>query len=36
MHLVRLNEVCVKVSEKNAYKSFKTILLLSNADYQNS
>ena len=37
---VRLTEVCGKVlSEKNAYKSLKTALLLSNvvdADYQNS
>ena len=40
MQLVRLNEVCGKVlSEKNAYKSVKTALLLSNvidADHQNS
>ena len=40
IHLVRLTEVCVKVlSEKNAYKSVKTSLLLSNvidADHQNS
>ena len=37
---VRLTEVCGKVlSEKNAYKSVKTALLLSNVidvDYQNS
>ena len=40
IHLVRLNEVCCKVlSEKYAYKSVKTALLLSNvmdADHQNS
>ena len=40
IQLVRLNEVCGKVlSEKNAYKSVKTALLLSNvidADHQNS
>ena len=40
IQLVRLTEVCVKVlSEKNAYKSVKTALLLSNvidADHQNS
>ena len=40
MHLVRLTEVCGKVlSEKYAYKSVKTELLLSNvidADHQNS
>ena len=40
MQLVRLTEVCGKVlSEKNAYKSVKTVLLLSNfidADHQNS
>ena len=40
IHLVRLTEVCVKVlSEKYAYKSVKTALLLSNvidADHQNS
>ena len=40
MHLVRLTEVCGKVlSEKNALKSVKTALLLSNVidvDYQNS
>ena len=42
IHLVRLSEVCGKVlSEKNAYKSVKTALLLSNinaidADHQNS
>ena len=40
IHLVRLTEVCGKVpSEKNAYKSVKTALLLSNvidADHQNS
>ena len=40
IHLVRLTEVCGKVlSEKYAYKSVKTALLLSNvidADYQNS
>ena len=40
IHLVRLNEVCAKVlSEKYAYKSVKTALLLSNvidADHQNS
>ena len=40
IHLVRLTEVCGKVlSEKYAYKSFKTALLLSNvidADHQNS
>ena len=39
-HLVRLTEVCGKVlSEKYAYKSVKTALLLSNvidADHQNS
>ena len=38
--LVRLSEVCGKIpSEKNAYKSVKTALLLSNvndADHQNS
>ena len=38
--MVRLTEVCGKVlSEKNAYKSVKTSLLLSNiidADHQNS
>ena len=38
--LVRLTEVCGEVlSEKNAYKSVKTALLLSNvidADHQNS
>ena len=38
IQLVRLNEVCGKVlSEKNAYKSAKTALLLSNvidADHQ--
>ena len=38
MQLVRLTEVCGKVlSEKNAYKSVKTALLLSNvidADHQ--
>ena len=38
VQLVRLNEVCGKVlSEKNAYKSVKTALLLSNvinADHQ--
>ena len=38
--LVRLTDVCGKVlSEKNAYKSIKTALLLSNvidADHQNS
>ena len=40
IQLVRLTEVCGKVfSEKNAYKSVKTALLLSNvidADRQNS
>ena len=40
IQLVRLNEVCGQVlSEKNAYKSVKTALLLSNvidADHQNS
>ena len=40
IQLVRLNEVSGKVlSEKNAYKSVKTALLLSNviyADHQNS
>ena len=40
IHLVRLIEVCGKVlSEKYAYKSVKTTLLLSNvidADHQNS
>ena len=40
VHLVRLNEVCGKVlSKKNAYKTVKTALLLSNvidADQQNS
>ena len=40
IQLVRLTEVCGKVlSEKNAYKSLKTALLLSNvidADHQNS
>ena len=40
VHLVRLTEVCGKVlSEKNAYKSVKTALLLSkviDADNQNS
>ena len=40
IHLVRLTEVCGKVlREKNAYKSVKTTLLLSNvvdADHQNS
>ena len=40
MHIVRLTEVCGKVlSEKYAYKSVKTALLLSNviyADHQNS
>ena len=40
IQLVRLTEVCGKVSsEKNAYKSVKTILLLSSvidADHQNS
>ena len=40
MQLVRPTEVCGKVfSEKNAYKSFKTALLLSNiidADNKNS
>ena len=40
MQLVRQTEVCGKVlSEKNAYKSVKTALLLSNvidADHQNS
>ena len=40
IQLVRLTEVCDKVlSEKNAYKYFKTALLLSNvigADHQNS
>ena len=40
IHLVRLTEVCGKVlSEKNAFKSVKTSLLLSNvidADHQNN
>ena len=40
LQLVRLTEVCGKVlSEKNAYKSVKTSLLLSNVidgDHQNS
>ena len=40
IHLVRLTEVCGKVlREKNAYKSVKTALFLSNvidADHQNS
>ena len=40
IHLVRLTEVCSEVlSEKNAYKSVRTALLLSNviaADNQNS
>ena len=40
IQLVRLTEVCGKVtSEKNAYKSVKTALILSNvvdADHQNS
>ena len=40
IQLVRLTEVCGKVlSDKNAYKSVKTALLLSNvinADHQNS
>ena len=40
LHLVKRNEVCGKVlSEKYAYKSVKTALLLSNvinADHQNS
>ena len=40
IHLVRLTEVCGKVlSEKNAYKSVETALLLSNvidADHQNT
>ena len=40
IHLVRLTEACGKVlSEKYAYKSVKTALLLSNvidADHQNS
>ena len=40
IQLVRLNEVCGKVlSEKDAYESIKTALLLSNvidADHQNS
>ena len=40
IHLVGLTEVCGKVpSKKNAYKSVKTALLLSNvidADHQNS
>ena len=40
IHLARLTEVCGKVlSEKYAYKSVKTALLLSNvidADHQNS
>ena len=40
LHLVRLTEVCGEVlSEKNAYKSVKTALLLCNvidADQQNS
>ena len=40
IQLVRLTEVCDKISsEKNAYKSVKRVLLLSNvidADHQNS
>ena len=40
IQLVRLTEICGKVlSERNAYKSVKTALLLSNiidADHQNS
>ena len=40
IYLIRLNEVCGKVSsEKYAYKSVKTAMLLSNvidADHQNS
>ena len=40
VHLIKLNEVCGKVlSKKNAYKTVKTALLLSNvidADQQNS
>ena len=40
IQLVRLTEICGKVlSEKNAYKSVKTAMLLSNvidADHQNS
>ena len=40
IHLVRLTEVCGKIlSEKNAYKSVKTALLLSDvidADHQKS
>ena len=40
IHPVKLTEICGKVvSEKNAYKSVKTALLLSNiidADHQNS
>ena len=40
IQLVRLNEVCCKIlSEKNAFKSVKTALLLSNvvdADHQSS
>ena len=40
IQLVRLNEVCGKIlSEKNAYRSVKTALLLSNVidvDHQNS
>ena len=40
IQLVRINEVCCKVlSEKNAYNSVKTSLLLSNVidvDHQNS
>ena len=41
IQLVRLTELCgeVLLSEKNAYKSVKTVLLLSNvinADHQNS
>ena len=40
MQFVRLNEVCDKIlSDKNAYKSVKTALRLSNvidADHQNS
>ena len=40
IQLVRLNEVCGEIlSEKNAYKSVKTALLLSNVidvDHQNS
>ena len=39
IHLVRLTEICGKVLERYAYKSVKTVLLLSNvidADHQSS